>query len=581
MKMMMLRMMKMSCWLLLAGLAVTCTAATGPASCAGRCGEAFIRGQQCTCDSSCLVHNECCGDFEAACLTAQSCRGRCSESFRRGQLCECDPDCARYDTCCKDYQLHCECDAGAPTLEPRSQKSLKDKTGKKKSESNKKKSNSESEEWVTAKGSCPQSPGAGGQGAAASDLLYPLTDSSPGLTGPSAPTSPLQDVMSDVLLNLSEGRPPSNGAPDSPAPGSSLPSKSGLSLDSSGPGSPSSPLGSGGNINIKLILSHGGSPQPGTSQGPDPPASSRPRLNTLQDVAQAVVDSLVGGAPEGQGTGLSTNSDLCSDSPINGLTALSNGTILIFKGELFWSVDPGSRSVKPPQNITDALGVPSPIDAIFTRCNCQAKTYIIKGDKYWRLDRSMALEPGFPKSLASGFSGLKGPISAALPLPATKAKPETIYFFKKGDTMQKFTFPPGSNPSCGKKTKPSPYKGRLTRQAEVRLSGEINLSVSLKGFPFPVTSALSMPSPQRSDRYEHYIFSGPLFFSIKISGDLPALAKPDPSAALFTPYSFNAAPPGTKPEDPPGAMTQTNPSENQTPKPTPPPNSITIWLLCP
>lgn len=43
---------------------------------------------------------------------------------------------------------------------------------------------------------------------------------------------------------------------------------------------------------------------------------------------------------------------------------------------------------------------------------------------------------------------------------------------------------------------------------EVLLSGEISLKVSLKGFPTPVTSALSMPSPQRSDRYEHYVFSG-------------------------------------------------------------------------
>lgn len=31
--------------------------------------------------------------------------------------------------------------------------------------------------------------------------------------------------------------------------------------------------------------------------------------------------------------GLSADVDLCSDSPINGLTALSNGTILIFKGQ--------------------------------------------------------------------------------------------------------------------------------------------------------------------------------------------------------------------------------------------------------
>lgn len=47
-------------------------------------------------------------------------------------------------------------------------------------------------------------------------------------------------------------------------------------------------------------------------------------------------------------------------------------------GELFWSVDPVSRSVGNPQSITDILGVPSPIDTIFTRCNCHGNTYIIK-----------------------------------------------------------------------------------------------------------------------------------------------------------------------------------------------------------
>lgn len=43
---------------------------------------------------------------------------------------------------------------------------------------------------------------------------------------------------------------------------------------------------------------------------------------------------------------------------------------------------------------------------------------------------------------------------------------------------------------------------------EVLLSGEINLKVSLKGFPTPVTSALTLPSPQGTDQYQHYVFSG-------------------------------------------------------------------------
>lgn len=44
--------------------------------------------------------------------------------------------------------------------------------------------------------------------------------------------------------------------------------------------------------------------------------------------------------------------------------------------------------------------------------------------------------------------------------------------------------------------------------AEVLLSGEINIKVTLAGFPTPVTSALSMVNPRARDQYEHYIFSG-------------------------------------------------------------------------
>jgi len=42
----------------------------------------------------------------------------------------------------------------------------------------------------------------------------------------------------------------------------------------------------------------------------------------------------------------------------------------------------------------------------------------------------------------------------------------------------------------------------------VFLSGEINMAVSLKGFPALVTSALSSPSTARSPAYNHFVFSG-------------------------------------------------------------------------
>lgn len=164
-------------------------------------------------------------------------------------------------------------------------------------------------------------------------------------------------------------------------------------------------------------------------------------------------------------------------------------------GDLFWLVDPVSRSASPPQSITDTLGVPSPIDTAFTRCNCHGNIYIIKvqraqscchhnnnlrlkkqnrtrlwtylvlidgkenilmnnnpvrnllvwwwrseltflswlqGDQFWRLDENMVMEPGYPKPLATEFPGLTGNINAALAVPATRTRPETVFFFKNG-----------------------------------------------------------------------------------------------------------------------------------------------------
>ncbi|XP_049453939.1 proteoglycan 4a [Epinephelus fuscoguttatus] len=567
--MMMRMVMKMALWLLCLGLAVpyTAVAAAGPGSCVGRCGEAFIRGQQCTCDFGCLQHNECCPDFHATCTAAQSCQGRCGEAFRRGLLCECDPQCIKYNTCCPDYQLHC--DASVSVSHTRTSQPLRAAaSGKRKLGRSWKKSNSESEEWYTVKALCSQYPGGHCPGAMG---LKPLTASP---SGPALPAVVPTNLLQHGVGNIPVGRLPvsipsaHSEVPASPAPGSSLPRYSAPSLD----GSALVSAGDGAvNGNVHLLLSHEGVASSGPSQvvpaaALSGPAGSRPRPSTLQDVAQALGLPVVEGGSERPGTGLLADVNLCSDSPINGLTALSNGTILIFKGELFWAVDPVSHLVGRPQSITDTLGVPSPIDTVFTRCNCHGHTYIIKGDQYWRLDGNMVMEPGYPKPLAAEFPGLTGSIRAALAVPATTSRPETVYFFKPGDIMQTFTFPPGSTPSCSIKPRSS-----LNRRQAVLLSGEINIKLSLKGFPTPVTSALSMPSPLRSDPYEHYIFSGPLFFSIQILGDLPALAKPDPLAVL-----------APMPILSPAVMaTNTANTAAQNANPPLPANSIRVWLRCP
>ncbi|XP_022056610.2 proteoglycan 4a [Acanthochromis polyacanthus] len=571
-------MMKTSLGLLLLGLIAT-SAAAGPGSCSGRCGELYTRGQQCNCDYGCMKHNECCQDFEATCTIIQSCRGRCGETFRRGLQCECDPLCVQYNTCCPDYQLHCDASVSVPR--PGSFQTLRASgSGKRKSDKSRKRSNSESEEWYSGRGRCSQNQGSQCQGS--SRPLNPLTSSSSGSRRPAAaPTNQLQYGGNNIppsyggapyspapgsFLPANAAFSQGNRAPYSPAPGSFLPANGGFYPGSGAPVSPSTPGGS--RLNVHLVLSPGGAAPSGPGQGFRGPAGPRP--STLQDVAQALGLSVVDGGPAGPGNGFLSDVDLCSDSPINGLTALINGTILIFKGEMFWSVDPVSRSVSRPQSITDTLGISSPIDTVFTRLNCQGNTYIIKGDQFWRLDGNMVMEPGYPKPLTSEFPGLTGSISAALAVPATRTKPETVFFFKNGDVLQRFTFPPSNTPTCNPILR-SPMKSRFTRQAEVLLSGEINIKVALKGFPTPVTSALSMASPLGNDRHQHYVFSGPLYFNVQISNDLPALARPDPYATLSPQPIFSPAAMATNPAN--MAAQNANPPQ--------PPNSITVWLHCP
>ncbi|KAK2843965.1 hypothetical protein Q5P01_010624 [Channa striata] len=542
----------MSLWLPMLGLAVTCAAA-GPGNCVGRCGEVFSRGQQCTCDFSCLQHNECCPDFERTCTIAQSCVGRCGETFRRGQLCECDPQCIRYNTCCHDYQLHCDASVSVP--HPRTFQPLRATaaSGNRKSQRSRIRSNSESEEWFA--GRCPQYPGGQCPGSSVG-VLSSLTASTSGPVPPALLATQLQHASV----------PPSKDR----AQDSSLHSYSAPPLGSRSPVSPSGPGAAGGTAPV--FTSAGGAAPFVSNQGLSGLsglAGSRPRPSTLQDVAQALGLSVVDGGSEGPGA-VFADVDLCSDSPINGLTALNNGTILIFKGELFWAVDPISRAVGRPQSITNTLGVPSPVDTIFTRCNCHGNTYIIKGDRYWRFDGNMVMEPGFPKPVATEFPGLTGAVNAALAVPAARSSPETVYFFKRGDIVQRFTFSPGSTPSCSFSPR-GPLNTHSAHQTDVVLSGEINIKVSLKGVPTPVTSALSMQSLQTPDRYHHYVFSGPLFFSVQVVEDWPVVVKPDPSSALVPLPILSPA----------SVATSSANMVTQDANPPRPSNSIRVWLRCP
>ncbi|KAJ0011938.1 hypothetical protein NQD34_012913 [Periophthalmus magnuspinnatus] len=502
-------MMQMKMHFLLIALVVGFADSAKPGSCVGRCGEAFSRGQQCTCDLQCASHSECCQDFQAVCATAQSCRGRCGEPFVRGLLCNCDPQCVQFNTCCPDYLLQCDASVSQQKgyVHPRVTSIVSHRP-----HNGRRRSNSESEERL---------------------LLSALRHTcKPGAK--CVVVSPSRPVSTGVQTTLVQAHVPVQ--PIYPPP----------------------PPRSAGNVDFHLVLSG----VSGARQNPAliVPPVIRPRPNPLHDLAAVL------GLPLLPERGLVD--DLCSDTPISGLTALSNGTIVIFKGEWFWTVDPESHYISPPNSISKILGIPSHIDTVFTRSNCQANVYVFKGNLYWRFDRNLVLEPGFPKPLSHEFPGLTPGLTAALSAPATVSRAETVYFFRRGEIIQRFTFPSTNIPSCSI-TPRGFIKPQVARQTEVLLSQEIQIKVSMKGFPVPITSALTTPIPMKANTYEHYVFSGPLFFSVSVAEDLPALVGPNHPRPVVL-----SAPAAVE-------TSITNVVTVISDPPPPPENSLKVWLQCP
>nr|XP_049576192.1 proteoglycan 4b isoform X12 [Syngnathus scovelli] len=228
----------------------------------------------------------------------------------------------------------------------------------------------------------------------------------------------------------------------------------------------------------------------------------------------------------------SNDTNLCSGRPASAVTTLRNGTIAVFRGHYFWLLDK-NRVPGPARGITETWGVPSPIDTVFTRCNCQGKTYIFKGNQYWRFANNN-LEPGYPKVVETGFDGLNGHITAALSVPQYRRRRESVYFFKRGGTVQKYSYQFGSSPSCNKKPHFAIYtvRRRVARQAASLLGATINIRTAWRGFPTTITSAVSVPSYREPEGYKYYVFSRTKSYNIRLDGERPVVTSPreNPSA---------------------------------------------------
>ncbi|KAM9846578.1 vitronectin b [Aulostomus maculatus] len=129
----------------------------------------------------------------------------------------------------------------------------------------------------------------------------------------------------------------------------------------------------------------------------------------------------------------------CSGHPFDAFLQLKNGSIYAFRGEYFFELD--DKAVLPgyPKLIQDVWGIPGPIDAAFTRINCQGKSYIFKGTEYWRFDGDV-MDKDYPKNISDGFSNIPDNVDAAFAIPAPgHLCKEKAYFFK-GDNYYQYEF---------------------------------------------------------------------------------------------------------------------------------------------
>ncbi|XP_040215695.1 proteoglycan 4 isoform X2 [Rana temporaria] len=254
--------------------------------------------------------------------------------------------------------------------------------------------------------------------------------------------------------------------------------------------------------------------------------------------------------------------NLCVGPPADGMTTLQNGSMVVFRGHYFWTLNQGGAT-EMPRKISEVWGIPSPIDTVFTRCNCGGKTFFFKGPRYWRFTND-AMDKGYPKEIIKGFGGLGGKVTAVLSVSGIKTRPESVYFFKPGGNVQKYTFRQEQTKRCTKKKQPSvnypiysqrvqTVKFRFPRdivrhRIEIRrtftnipqplgiLHKERSVRSTWRGIPSNIVSAVSLPNPQKQDGFDYFVFTKDKYYNINMSSKVAM--KPPAEAEQKTTKDF-------------------------------------------
>ncbi|XP_019490994.1 PREDICTED: proteoglycan 4 [Hipposideros armiger] len=284
--------------------------------------------------------------------------------------------------------------------------------------------------------------------------------------------------------------------------------------------------------------------EPGPAEGETPHVILRPHMLTPIVIPGSEV--IVRAPNQGMGINpmLSDETDLCNGKPVDGLTTLRNGTLVAFRGHYFWLLNPFSPP-SPPRRITEVWGIPSPIDTVFTRCNCEGKTFFFKDSQYWRFTNDVQ-DAGYPKQIAKGFGGLNGKIVAALSIAKYENRPESVYFFKRGGRVQQYTYKQEPVRKCtGRPAVHYPVFGEATQVRRRRferavglpqthtirihytpirvryqdkgfLHNEVQVSSLWRGLPKVVTAAVTLPNIRKPDGYDYYAFSRDQYYNVDV-----------------------------------------------------------------
>ncbi|XP_063796299.1 proteoglycan 4 isoform X14 [Pseudophryne corroboree] len=252
--------------------------------------------------------------------------------------------------------------------------------------------------------------------------------------------------------------------------------------------------------------------------------------------------------------------NLCIGKPADGMTTLQNGSMVVFRGNYFWTLNQGGVT-ESPRKISEVWGIPSPIDTVFTRCNCGAKTFFFKGPRYWRFTNDI-MDQGYPKEITKGFGGLSGKVTAVLPVAGLNTRPESVYFFKTGGNVQKYTFRQEQSKKCIKKKRPVvqyPIYSQRVQTVKYRfprntvrhrivihrriskvqhqqplgiLHEETTVRSTWRGVPNNIISAVSLANPEKQDGFDYFVFNKDKYYNINMSSKVAV--KPPPESEQKT-----------------------------------------------